>query len=237
MTEKHKSGKNQPHGNANHPASEKESTKRHVYVEPGVRIDLVEDFRQEYRANQKTNTTYNDRQLFWTIVSAILIFIYAGLTGWQGCSAKRAADAATVAARTAKGQLVQMTTQSEDDQRAWIGVTGMRITELDLAHPKLPFVTKISLSNSGKSPAINLKRASAYMLSSTPVSGPKPEYIKKVDDKIAGIRDHIAVPPNGVNTLESSDNGNYVIPKWTAIIGKTEFVYIYGRFEYQDVSQ
>lgn len=28
-----------------------------------------------------------------------------------------------------------------------------------------------------------------------------------------------------------------MIPKWTAIIGKTEFVYIYGRFEYQDVSQ
>jgi hypothetical protein len=31
---------------------EKESTSRHVYVEPGAQVDSVGDFRQEYKANQ-----------------------------------------------------------------------------------------------------------------------------------------------------------------------------------------
>jgi len=82
-------------GIQNHPGpaqkdgqGEKETTKRHVYVEPGVQIDLVEDFKKKYEASQSETTPQNKKQLLWTKVSAVLLFIYVGLTLWQARSAQ-----------------------------------------------------------------------------------------------------------------------------------------------------
>jgi hypothetical protein len=81
-----------PKGEKDHPQSEaeqrtkgKESTKRHVYVEPGVKIDFVQDLRDKYDSSQTEDATHSKKILFWTQVSAVLLFIYAGLTAWQGC--------------------------------------------------------------------------------------------------------------------------------------------------------
>jgi hypothetical protein len=63
--------------------------KAHVYVEPGVQIDFVKDFRDKYDASQSESEANNKKQLFWTRASAVLIFIYAALTFWQGCSTHR----------------------------------------------------------------------------------------------------------------------------------------------------
>lgn len=60
--------------------SEKESTNRHVYIEPGVQIDFVQDFRKEYKTAQQENAAQNKKQLFWTKVSAVLIVAYAIIT-------------------------------------------------------------------------------------------------------------------------------------------------------------
>src|SRR5258708_4102432 len=80
-----------PKGEKDHPQSEaeqrtrgKESTKRHVYVEPGVKIDFVQDLRDKYDSSQTEDATHSKKILFWTQVSAVLLFIYAGLTAWQG---------------------------------------------------------------------------------------------------------------------------------------------------------
>jgi hypothetical protein len=178
-----------------------------------------------------------DPKFVLEVLGFVVLLIYAGYTIGMYYANRESADAARTSADAATGQLIQMTTQAEDDQRAWIGVTDIRITQLNPTNPALPFITQISVSNSGKTPAINLKRASAYMISSSAASGPKPEYVKTIEDKIRGIRDHIAVPPNGINTLEASDGGDYVIPKWSAICGKTEMLYVYGRLEYEDIAK
>jgi hypothetical protein len=84
---------------------EEDSTKRHVYVEPGVQIDLVKDLKQKYEAAQSDSTIHSNKILFWTKTSAALLFIYAGLTWVQSCQAIKSARAAKSAADTANKAL------------------------------------------------------------------------------------------------------------------------------------
>jgi hypothetical protein len=73
---------------------EERSTKRHVYIEPGVKIDLVESLRKQQEIAQNESTCHQQKQLFWTKVASALLFITAGLAAWQGYSTKLSADAA-----------------------------------------------------------------------------------------------------------------------------------------------
>jgi hypothetical protein len=134
-----------PNHNPQHSESphKDESTKRHVYVEPGVQIDLVERFRNEYDASQKQNARYNKSILFWTKVSAGLIFIYAALTLWLGWSSKRAADAA--------GHTLYF------DERAWVVPEGARTFNppTNAIEVGKPLIIRVGYENTGKSPAIN----------------------------------------------------------------------------------
>ncbi len=72
-----------PHPDPHKKSGEKESTNRHVYVEPGAKIDFVEDLRKKYDTAQQESTAHSGRVLFWTKASALLLFVYAGLTGYQ----------------------------------------------------------------------------------------------------------------------------------------------------------
>jgi hypothetical protein len=100
--------KNNPSSGKKHTESQEKSTKCHVYVEPGVQIDLVEDLRQKYETAQSDNTSHSRKILFWTIASAILLFIYADLTAWQSCTNWRLLT------------LTRKTSERED--RAWVAV-------------------------------------------------------------------------------------------------------------------
>jgi hypothetical protein len=160
------------------------------------------------------------------LATLIALIVYAGYTIKIYRANRDAAD-------TAQGQLKQMISQAKDDQRAWVGAVGIKITQYAPA-----FRTEIALINSGKSPALNLKRASGYILPCTLESGPTPNDIKLIEDKLASIRDHIAMPPSVTSTLEVSDDGTQVTPKWPAITRKTatEFLCVYGKLEYDDVA-
>src|ERR1035438_264438 len=83
MKEKH------PHSNPKQDGPKKETTNRHVYVEPGVQIDFVQDLKDQHQAEQYKNTTNSNKQLFWTKVTAFLVLIYALLTFWQARSTNR----------------------------------------------------------------------------------------------------------------------------------------------------
>ena|ERR1700687_1814249 len=82
---KSKAVKNHPHPNPKQDRGEEKSSNRHVYIEPGVQIDLVQDLKDKRDSAQTENTTHNKKQLVWTKISALLIFIYAGLTFWLVC--------------------------------------------------------------------------------------------------------------------------------------------------------
>src|ERR1700680_3299326 len=92
------------HGTNNPPPGKKQaegnekSTNHHVYLEPGVQIDLVQDLKKTYESGQSNNATHNNKQLFWAKISAGLILGYVLLTLLVYCANKRAADAAKKAA-------------------------------------------------------------------------------------------------------------------------------------------
>ena len=76
--------KNQRPARPEQDGGEEESTKRHVYVEHGVKIDLVEDLKQQQQSSEAHRSTHQKRQLFWTKVASGLLLLTAGLTAWQG---------------------------------------------------------------------------------------------------------------------------------------------------------
>jgi len=90
--------------------STKESTNRHVYIEPGVQIDLVQDLKNQYKTANKDTTTHNEQQLLWTKIAAGLVFLYTAFSGYQACLTRNIAD-------TAHKQLVS-------SERAYVSFTG-----------------------------------------------------------------------------------------------------------------
>jgi hypothetical protein len=75
--------------------SHKESTNRHVYIEPGVQIDFVTDFKQEYKSTQQEAASHNKRILFWQKVSTVLISVYAIITAVQAYYTRQSVNVAS----------------------------------------------------------------------------------------------------------------------------------------------
>ena len=84
MSHKSKHPQHNPPAKPKQDGGEEKSTNRHVYVEPGVQIDFVQDLKKKYDAAQSDNKTHTDKQLFWTKVAAGLLLLTAFFAGWQG---------------------------------------------------------------------------------------------------------------------------------------------------------
>jgi hypothetical protein len=134
---------NQPHPKPDKNGGKKETTNRHVYVEPGVQIDFVKDLREQHKTEHDEDTAHNKRQLFWTKVGAVLVLAYAILTFWQACSTRQASLAATDSARTAVKSM-------RTDQRAWV-IMAPEVSP-DLV-PEAALKLPIDVLNSGKTVA------------------------------------------------------------------------------------
>jgi hypothetical protein len=55
---------------------EKESANRHVYIEPRVKIDIVDDLRKQRHAERSEDKTAQSKQLRWTKITAVLVAVY-----------------------------------------------------------------------------------------------------------------------------------------------------------------
>jgi hypothetical protein len=66
-----------------HQPGPKEATKRHVYVEPGVQIDIVKDLKARHDAEREEDKASHQRQRFWIMVSTLLVFAYTLAMGYQ----------------------------------------------------------------------------------------------------------------------------------------------------------
>jgi hypothetical protein len=130
--------------------SDRETTDRHVYVEPKVQ-DLVNDLKKKYAAAQIESTIHAKKTLFWTKISTVLLLVYVGFNGWQACSAHTS--------------LQEIKEQFRLDQRPYISVIQLQIEGSDFTSGKpqpvqdfeigKPLVVDVKFKNVGKSPAIN----------------------------------------------------------------------------------
>jgi hypothetical protein len=127
-----------------HDGGEKDSTKRRVYVEPGVQIDFVKDLKEKYDAAQSDDKTDKAKQLLWTKIAAGLLLLAAGFAGWQDCLTRAAIS-------DAREQFVK-------DQRPYVWsleYTPTKDAPHIVANEKM--WANISWVNYGKSPAIRAK--------------------------------------------------------------------------------
>jgi hypothetical protein len=143
---------NHPTPKPKHDGGEDKSTKCHVYVEPGVQIGFIKDFREEYTATQKDNTTHNKKQLLWTKVSAFLLLVYVGLTLLIYRVNKKSADVAVNA-------FIATRKSSESETRAMVKMH--RNGELQ-AIPNKTLELPVRVNNIGRTPAKNVV-ASTYV--------------------------------------------------------------------------
>jgi|HubBroStandDraft_6_1064221.scaffolds.fasta_scaffold06012_1 hypothetical protein len=105
MSKKPKGAKNHPPPNEKKREGEKESTNRHVYIEPGVKIDLVEDLKNQQQTSDTNRAARENSQLLWSKITTVLLFLTALFAGWQAHSSRTSADAAASAAKTAHDTL------------------------------------------------------------------------------------------------------------------------------------
>jgi hypothetical protein len=218
---------NHPHPNPNQDGGKKENTNRHVYVEPGVKIDFVKDLREQHKTERHEDTTHNNRQLLWTKVGAGLVLIYAGLTFWQSCSNHQAATAAETSAKIA-------TSTMQIDQRPWVYAKDDSST--DTIHMKAgdPLVAFVNIVNAGKTPAINVL-ANFYIEVVQNGSEPnygnsgihtKTEWGALIPDSPRKIRVERATQGSGQATtnplLQSEEDSLTAGNSWTALYGTVQ---------------
>ena len=137
MSKKSSRGQDHPRASTQEGSGEKESTKRHVYIEPGAKIDFVEDLRKQQKAQQDENTVQQRKQLFWTKVAAALILLYTIFSGWQ--------------VKLARDTFIAT-------NRPYIGVSGVPIWTPEAGTPDKPlkeFVFHADIKNFGTVPGTN----------------------------------------------------------------------------------
>jgi len=128
--------------------------------------------------------------------------------------------------------------QFHQDQRAWLGVvdSSVNFSQCDTSTPAGHCKVTLDIKNTGKTPALDIKRASAFSLSSPVMdSGPRPAYQNIIDNQIKAAQGERSLAPGNTTTMISDDNGNYVAPKWDKIAAQKLFVEIYGRLNYFDI--
>jgi hypothetical protein len=118
-------------------------------IEAGFPPKLVE----KYDAANNKQESWDRKKFRAEIVTIFLVSVYTTVAIWQGCSNKRAADAAKSAAATAAAALKGSQDSFALDQRAWVGPERVVHSKISDRHPSFGMV----LRNTGKTPAIDFK--------------------------------------------------------------------------------
>jgi hypothetical protein len=167
------------------------------------------------------------------LITGIYTYFAAGQLRIMGRATKAAEDSANAArsaADTASNTLKFTQDSFRDEQRAWIGVPDLKIVSI----PN-PTTIDVFLHNSGRTPALHVRRATVYATRDQIIKGPSPRDIAVAEKKILKSGE-IAIAPDETPTLRASDNDGYVAGKWTAIDAGQKFLYVYGIIGYTDVA-
>lgn len=125
----------------NNNSAKKESSDCRVFIEHGVKIDLVEDLRTKNEARHNETSTQQRKQLRWTKIGAIFVIIYTLLMGYQSCLFKSANEINRQA-------LISV-------QRAFVTFQGFEISPSDNTAGEHFWDYQPKYENSGNTPAIN----------------------------------------------------------------------------------
>jgi hypothetical protein len=197
MSHKPQPGKQNPHPQPKQHGSQEKSTNRHVYIEPGAQIDFVQDLRQKHDAAQEQSATHNKKVLFWTITSAILLFIYAGITGLQACLTRQSLRSTETFATLEMRPYLYLAPEGN--------IPGLTTGTTQIPNRGIGFFAMIHTKNFGKSPARHVFNVGEILIG---------DNLTKVDEWFTqiGVPLHMTVDsqtgwhmmPNGIGIEEKS---------------------------------
>jgi hypothetical protein len=135
---KPKSMENKPNPKPKDDGCKKETTNRHVYIEPGVQIDFVQDLREQYETAQGDDNTHKAAQLLWTKIASGLILLTVAFSA---------------------SQIWQTRSNFRKDQRPYVWVLDYILPgNIRIAENQKLYVS-IAIVNYGKSPALHVRIA------------------------------------------------------------------------------
>jgi hypothetical protein len=141
----------------------------------------------------------------------------------QAIASKQQSFSTGILASNAEANLAQSSASFQDDQRAWVGIGDAMVTEFEVGKP---IKVEIQISNSGKTPALFVERATVRQLSNAPmltVNTPR-------DVNATKFEPATSIPPQGHYMIRVQ------FPDSVGMIkSKIQMFYIFGEVRYQDV--
>jgi hypothetical protein len=213
MSNHPKHGKHHPPANPKQDSTQKESTNRHVYIEPGAQIDVVQDLKDQHQAERGEDAAAHTKQLFWTKIAAVIVLLYTIISALQLC------------------ELRKSTTIS---MRSWIGLSNpafnvgeyhQGMTTLGPIGPDVPLNANIWLENFGKTPADidGIGFALEVRLDNVPE-----------DFRYANLKRGTTVFPSQKIQTVSSDIVSISLPDFLLVKKQTERLVLHGIIRYHD---
>jgi hypothetical protein len=161
----------------------------------------------------------------------------------SNAQAKQQSDQALRQGRDALNATIE---QSKLGQRAWVGVSDSRLAQFE-ANKSIR--VEITLTNSGNTPARDAHESTGYALSRIYLREPPKEATARLD-KLLPQRSANPLPPQGrfvtrlgdippvgANASPEDLGGVAVVREsYDAIKSKVEILYVFGEYEYRDIS-
>src|SRR5271165_170604 len=126
-----------------------------VTVSGNVETNFPPNLVEKYDTANEKQEARDYKRFAVEIVTAVLLFVYTTVAIWQGCSNKKAADAAKSAANTAEKSVVWTEKSIKIDQRPWLQVI-QDIKTPTPDSPLCPFGATLKVTNTGKTPAMHV---------------------------------------------------------------------------------
>jgi hypothetical protein len=146
----------------------------------------------------------------------------------QSGAMRDAAGASKSQSDTARNELSTTIDNARFDQRAWLGIADFKVIEFEKGKT---FKVDVGVSNSGKTPALDISQASNYILSPTKILGPDSNALAD-----APFEPMPAVAPQGHMTAHFGMPWDDMSAHYDAINKGTEWLYFFGEIRYTDTS-
>jgi hypothetical protein len=218
-----KTESDQRHSDQHH--TEPDNHEHHISGSIDVRGEIETkrppDLTLEHKTERKEDNAHEKKKFVAEIATLVVVAIYAALTWWQGCSTKKAADAA-------RDNIIQIERNVHLDERAWLGVENIpgsaKIGEF--------FGAVVYFKNTGKTPAKNMRFAGQLDKGQS-----DPDAAGQCGDALKDTSRWI-VAPGSTHSIPARTVGQWPILQkgWQkSLSDKGQKIYIYGCVVYDDI--
>ncbi|MFZ0821145.1 MAG: hypothetical protein WAM91_13835 [Candidatus Acidiferrales bacterium] len=213
----------------NKPGSQQNPYFNNVQVRGALEVGRSPSLTDEHNTERKQDTTQDRKRYLVERLSLVAIVIVAGFSGWQGYSAKRAAD-------IAEGSLVLTQQGLHLEQRAWVKVGTP--PNFPLSGKEIPVTFQVE--NTGRTPATGVQ---GEIIATVLAKGEKPTFDYSVGHPhtrihLEALNPNIPFPIIIPVVKYGPTTAQTIVPDESLrqdIANGSRFIVFYGEFTYTDI--